>query len=75
MNQSTFSSVSRVLLAIAVAVLAAVLAFGGPHDAVAQTRTAQCEYVVKGNKKDIAETMSSMLGSGRTEFIVVETLL
>ena len=69
MNQSLLESVSRLLLAIAIAVLAAVLAFGGQRDAIAQTRTAQCE-TLNGTKKDAVETMNSMLGAGRTEFIV-----
>ena len=69
MNQSAFESMSRVLLAIAIAALAAVLTFGGPRDAVAQTRTAQCESGF-GSKKEVAETMNAMLASGRTDFIL-----
>jgi hypothetical protein len=68
MNQSTFESVSRVLLAIAIAALAGVLALGGARDASAQTRTAQCDGYV--TKKDFVATMDSMLGSGRTDFLV-----
>jgi len=68
MNQSTFESMSRVLLAFAVAVLAAVLAFGGNHDAVAQTRTVHCEQI--NSFKSLVETMDAMLGAGKREFIV-----
>ena len=69
MNQSTLESASRLFLAIAVAALAAVLVFGGPRDASAQTRTARCDGYM--TKKDLVATMDSMLGSGRTDFIVV----
>ena len=73
MNQSAFESLSRLVLAIAVAALAGVLAFGGTHDAIAQTRTAQCE--IANTKKDAVTTMDSMLAAGKTDFIVTSQLL
>ena len=67
MNQSTFESLSRVFLAIAVAALAGVLAFGANHDAIAQSATAQCE--APGSRKEAAVALNSMLDEGRTEFL------
>jgi hypothetical protein len=66
MNQSTFESSSRVLLAIAVAALAGVLAFGGNQDAIAQTRTAQCDGY--STKKDLVAMLDAMLAAGKSEF-------
>ena len=71
MNQSTFESLSRVLLAVAVFALAAVLAFGGNHDAVAQSRTAQCQAV--GTMKSLVSAMDSILGAGKTELVTIST--
>jgi hypothetical protein len=68
MNQSTFESMSRVLLAIAIAVLAGVFAFGGSHQAIAQTPpTAQCES--PGSRKEMVTAMNAMLEDGKTEFV------
>jgi predicted lysophospholipase L1 biosynthesis ABC-type transport system permease subunit len=71
MNKSTFESMSRVLLAIAIAVLAGVLAFGGNRDAIAQSRTARCESA--GTMKGLAPAMDSILAAGKTEFVTVST--
>ena len=73
MNQSTFESMSRVLLAIAVFALAGAFAFGGNHDAIAQAKTAQCEMV--NTKKEAAAAMDSMLAAGKTGFIMQQSLL
>ena len=45
-----------------------VLALGGNHDAIAQTRTAQCEGFT--TKQDLVTRMDTLLGAGKTEFIL-----
>jgi hypothetical protein len=67
MNRSTFESMSRVLLAVAVAALAGVLAFGANHEAIAQSPMARCE--APGSRKEAAVALNSMLDEGRTEFL------